>query len=136
MNRLNVGFGVLLVLVCFISISYGEIPNLIGNWSGTYIEYQKDTGYLESGNDLFFLNVTLQHDRIIAGYFKYVDKKGSSSTRDFSGVINSEGTEFSLAETDNGYSTGKFIGLDELEITYLNDREPVIAALDHFRRIQ
>ncbi|MCA1915842.1 hypothetical protein [Methanospirillum hungatei] len=116
-------------------ITTAEIPNLVGNWTGPYIEYTSGQGFSDIDSGLFFVNITEQKDRIIIGYSLYQKSDGTKVIRELAGVISADGTELSLAEQNNGYSNGKIIGPDEFELTYRSDHDPIRVAIDTFYRI-
>ncbi|MDD1728263.1 MAG: hypothetical protein LUQ50_04225 [Methanospirillum sp.] len=122
-------------LFCIVGITTADVPNLVGNWTGPYSEYNAKNGFSEQEGGFFFLNITEQNNRIFAGYSRYTDHNGTDVIDDLAGVINSNGTEFSFVEKNNGYSSGKIISPDELEVTYLNDNDPISVAIDTFIRI-
>jgi hypothetical protein len=134
MDRIEVGLVIVLALVCLIGISSAAVPDLIGNWTGISSQYLSGAGYSELESGTFFLNITEQHDRIFSGASLFRNEKGEKILRDFAGVISTDGTGLSLTEEENGYSTGKILGPDEIELTYLTDRDPICAAIDRFTR--
>ena len=118
-----------------VGITTADIPDLVGNWTGPYVEYNSGEGFSEVESGLFFLNITEQKDRIIIGYTSFKKSDGTEVSRELAGVISADGTDLSLAEQNNGYSNGKIIGPDELELTYLSDNDPISVAIDTFYRI-
>ena len=125
----------LCLIVGLVGITTADIPVLVGNWTGPYVEYNSGEGFSEVESGLFFLNITEQKDRIIIGYSSFKKSDGTEVTRELAGVISADGTELSLAEQNNGYSNGKIIGPDEFELTYLSDNDPISVAIDTFYRI-
>ena len=127
------------LLFCIITglagVTSADIPDLVGNWTGPYVEYISGQGFSEKDSGLFFLNITEQQERLFVGYSLFTESDGTEIRHELAGVISADGTELSLAEQDNGYSTGKMIGPDEFELTYLSDTEPVTIAVDQFIRI-
>lgn len=119
-------------MVC---ITTADIPDLIGNWTGPFVEYNSGQGFSEMNGGYFFLNITEQQDRIFVGYSSYTKSDGTQVIRELAGVISSDGTELSLVEQNNGYSSGKIIGPDEFEVVYLSDSDPIAVAIDQFIRI-
>lgn len=119
-----------------VGITTADIPDLVGNWTGPYVEYNSGEGFSEVESGLFFLNITEQKDRIIIGYSSFKKSDGTEVNRELAGVISADGTELSLAEQDNGYSNGKIIGPDEFELTYLSDNDPISVAIDEFFRVK
>ncbi|MDD1724030.1 MAG: hypothetical protein LUQ07_02740 [Methanospirillum sp.] len=135
MERLIAGFCIFVAFFCIVGITTADVPNLVGNWTGHYSEYNNGKGFSEQESGFFFLNITEQNERIFAGYTQYTNNNGTDIIHDIAGVISSDGTEISFAEQNNGYSTGQVIGPDELEISYLNDNDPISVAIDTFTRI-
>jgi len=129
-----VGVLILCMIMGMTGIASADIPNLVGNWTGPYVEYNADTGFADNEGGFFFLNITEQQDRIFTGYSLYVMDNGTPVTKNLAGVISIDGTELSLAEQNNGYSTGKILGPDSLELTYLSDNDPISVAVDQFNR--
>jgi len=132
------GFLVVLLLgliAGMVGVTTADIPDLVGNWTGPYVEYNSGQGFSEVDSGLFFLNITEQKDRIFIGYSSFKKSDGTEVTRELAGVISADGTELSLAEQNNGYSNGKIIGSDEFELTYLSDNDPISVAIDTFYRI-
>ena len=123
------------LIVGLVGITTADIPDLVGNWTGPYVEYNSGEGFSEVESGLFFLNITEQKDRIIIGYTSFKKSDGTQVSRELAGVISADGTELSLAEQNNGYSNGKIIGPDEFELTYLSDNDPISVAIDTFYRI-
>ncbi|NLV27206.1 MAG: hypothetical protein GXY48_08600 [Methanomicrobiales archaeon] len=134
MKTLVTGFIFIVAIFSIAGIVEADIPDLVGNWTGPYTEYTGDTGFHEQDSGFFFINITEQKDRIFIGYSMY-SNNGTKVTHDVAGVISADGTQVSLTEQDNGYSTGRIIGPDELELTYLTDNEPISVAIDRFFRI-
>lgn len=125
----------LCVFACMAGVTTADIPSLIGNWTGSYVEYNSGQGFSENEAGHFFVNITEQQDRIFVGYSSYTKSDGTEVIRELAGVISADGTELSLAEQNNGYSTGKIIGTDEFELVYLSDSDPIAVAIDRFFRI-
>lgn len=123
------------VFVGMVGISTADIPDLVGNWTGPYVEYNAGQGFSEQEEGVYFINITEQQDRIIVGYSSYSKSDGTEERVDLAGVVSADGTEISLAEQNNGYSTGKIISADEFELTYLSDKDPISVAIDRFFRI-
>ena len=134
MNRMTAGVFTIVLLSCLAAISTADIPDLTGNWTGPYTEYQQPNGFFEGDAGRFSLNITEQQDRIFTGFLIYSRSDGSEVHREIVGVVSSDGTELSVAEKENGYSTGKILGPDEIELVYLSDKDPVSAAVDHLFR--
>jgi len=134
MNRIIVGLFTIVVLSCLAAISTADIPDLTGNWTGPYEGYQQPDGFYKVDVEKFTLNITEQQDRIFTGFLMYVNPDGEQIQKEIVGVISADGTGLSVAEKENGYSTGTILGPDEIELVYLSDKDPVSAAVDHLFR--
>lgn len=132
------GYGAILFLcmfVCVTGIATADIPSLVGNWTGPYVEYNGNEGFSENEGGFFFLNITEQQDRIFAGNSSYMKADGTPVSMKMAGVISADGTEISVVEQNNGYSHGRILGTDAFELTYLTDKDPISVAVDQFNRI-
>ncbi len=132
------GYGAVLLLcmvVCVTGVATADIPNLVGNWTGPYLEYNASGGYSENEGGFFFLNITEQQDRIFSGNSSYVKADGTPVLMKMAGVISADGKEISVVEQNNGYSHGTILGPDAFELIYLNDKEPISVAVDQFKRV-
>ena len=109
------------------------IPTLPGTWTGTMQGYDEKIGFTDYGGKTMSLVITGQQDRIFSGQLQ-ITLSNTTRTSAIAGVISSDGTTFSMVENDNGYSTGRFIGKDEMELTWMNDRTPIRAAIDTLKR--
>lgn len=131
------GYFVVLLLCFFVSmmgIATADIPHLIGNWTGPYVEYNASEGFSENEGGFFFINITEQKDRIFVGNSSYIKADGTPVRMKMAGVISADGTELSVVEQNNGYSHGKILGSDAFELTYLSDNDPISVAVDQFIR--
>jgi hypothetical protein len=131
------GFFAVFFLCMFVGmtgITTADIPNLVGNWTGPYVEYGNQS-FSEKEGGFFFLNITEQKDRIFVGNSSYVKADGTPVMMKMAGVISADGTELSVVEQNNGYSHGKVLGPDAFELTYLTDKDPISVAVDQFNRI-
>jgi hypothetical protein len=125
----------LCLVLGMISITTADIPSLVGNWTGPFVEYDNQT-FSELDAGIFYFNITEQKDRIFSGYSSYVKPDGTQLKTDMAGVISADGTELSVVEQNNGYSNGKILGPDAFELTYLSDKNPISVAVDQFIRIK
>ena len=127
----------LIVLVCNItSISAAEIPNLVGNWSGSSVGYMEDLGYTAYSDGTFTVHITNQTERVFIGYIMKKDALGEEEQKVISGVLSADGTNVYLAEHDEGISLGTILGPDEIELTYLKPGALVYAGIDRLTRVQ
>ena len=126
---------VVLAVICMTGISGAEVPDLVGNWSGSYTGYGEDAGFVGEDSGSFFMNITEQKDRIFAGIILTKDEKGADIVKNISGTISADGTDLYLAEQKGGMSIGKVLGADEIELTYLTSAGSLFVAIDHFTRM-
>jgi hypothetical protein len=134
MNLRLVGFVILVSCTCIIGTTLAEVPDMVGNWTGTCEGYMGDTGFVDYPLGSFSLNITEQKNLVFAGFFLTKDKAGAAIKKPTAGVLNTEGTGFYLAEEKQGFSYGEIIGPDEMRLTYIDSTEPVFAGIDHLVR--
>ncbi len=109
-----------------------SIPNIVGVWTGTSIEHSKDNGFRDS--DSKWWNVTEQNGLAFTGYKVYTISDGTEIQENFSGVMSYDGETIYIADHDNGFIFGEFIGPDEVELRLLNDGEGATAMTFHLTR--
>lgn len=124
---------VIATLLVTVGLSVAEIPNLVGNWTGSYGGFEKGAGYLED-NKTGALNMTIsdQKGRSFTGNFSDIEqwKEG------FSGIIAWDNKTLYIAEYDKGYAIGTILSNDAIELTYLEDGEKAGAFIDQFHRVK
>jgi hypothetical protein len=96
--------------------------------------YDEGIGFSGYSNETMQLVVTDQKDRIFAGKLVFV-YNGTQESVGAAGVIAPDGRSFTMTEKDNGYTTGRFISNDEIELAYLHDGTPYSAAIDTLKRV-
>jgi hypothetical protein len=111
------------------------IPDLTGTWTGPMKGYDEYAGFTDYTNFTVEIHITEQRDRIFTGTIVFAPKGGKVTTTGIAGAISADGKTFSIVEKEWGYSTGRIIARDEIEITYLNDHTPYSAAIDSFKRV-
>lgn len=109
-------------------------PSFLGTWSGTMFGYDEGTGYSDYGNSTMQMVVTEQQGRIFSGNFLF-NFNGTAYTVPMAGVVNIDGKTFSIVEDANGYTTGEFIGKDEIQLIHLDNEKPISAAIDTLKRV-
>ena len=109
-------------------------PDLLGNWSGTWVDYTEGKGYLDGVGYSMTMSVTEQQDRIFSGVFYFFSPNGSTSTYTFAGAIDSDGTTFTLVEENGGYGYGTYTAPNTIELIYANDAKPYEIAIDTLKR--
>lgn len=108
------------------------IPGISGTWTGTMQGYEEGIGFTDYNKEAITMVVTGQQGRIFSGYLTF----GSNTTRKLpmAGVVSRDGRTFAMVEDVNGYTTGEFIGNDEIQLTHIDDGQPYSAALDTLKR--
>jgi hypothetical protein len=107
-------------------LSTAEIPNLVGNWTGSFQGYDKNAGYMDV-NKTGSLNMTIsdQRGRAFTGNFTInfsLPQTGLvQMTEGFSGVIGLDNKTLYFAEYDKGYDIGTVLSNDSIEAVYLED---------------
>ncbi len=100
------------------------IPKLIGNWTGSPKGYIEGTGY----KDFRPLNITMsvsdQKDQCFSGHLTFPQVNGSMVSEDFAGVIWSGGKSFRIVEYLSGHVDGMIISPNELEMVFMDDKDP------------
>ncbi len=119
-------FVVTVLLVAAIGLSAAEIPNLVGNWTGSIKGYSKGIGYMDvnkPGN--LTMIISEQRGQAFIGNFSLnlsLPQTGlMQETEGFSGVIGSDNKTLYFAEYDKGYDIGTIISNDTIEAVYIED---------------
>lgn len=110
------------------------IPDLTGTWAGPMQGYDEGTGFTDYSNATMQFIVTDQKDRLFDGRLVFTIN-GTPFSIGLAGAIAPDGRSFALAEKDNGYTTGRILPDNEIELTYLNDVTPYSAAIDVLKRV-
>ena len=110
------------------------IPDLTGTWTGPTQGYEEGTGFTDYANATMQFIVTDQKDRLFDGRLAFTIN-GTPYSIGVAGVIAPDGRSFAMAEKDNGYTTGRILPDNEIELTYLNDVTPYSAAIDTLKRV-
>ncbi|VVB69426.1 Uncharacterised protein [uncultured archaeon] len=127
-----------LILVFLTSgICAAEVPNLLGNWTGSWKAYDLENGYLESTEN-GSINIALveQNDRIFAGNLVFKMKNGSYSKESFVGAIGLDNKTLNMAEVEEGYVQATLISNDEIDVIYLLDGKEASVIIDRVHRIK
>ncbi len=122
------------LLVAAIGLSVAEIPNLVGNWTGSIKGFSKDIGYMDVNKpgDLTMV-ISEQKGQAFIGNFSLnfsLPKAGlMQETEGFSGIIGSDNKTLYFAEYDKGYDIGTILSNDTIEAVYIEDGdEPTTGA--------
>jgi hypothetical protein len=110
------------------------IPDLTGTWAGPMRGYDEGTGFSDYANETMQFIVTDQKDRIFAGRLVFTFN-GTQESVGVAGAIAPDGRSFAMAEKENGYTTGRILSGNEIELTYLHDVSPYSAAIDTLKRV-
>ena len=128
----------LLVLVFWATgMCAAEVPNLLGNWTGSGNALDAVNGSSKLTENLI-VNVTIgdQKDRLFAGNLTYMDKNGTEIVEGFAGAIGSDNKAFYIAEFRDGYDMGTIISEDVIELIYLHDGKMGNVEIDRLHRIK
>ena len=127
----------LLVLVFLATgISAAKVPDLQGNWTGSWSGYEDGKGYSnlsENGSILF--NFEGQKDSIFFGNIT-IKLKNETFASGFAGAIGLDNKTLYISQFDKGYSLGTIISNDEMELIYLSDGKGGSVAIDRLYRIK
>lgn len=128
----------ILVLVFLIAgICVAKVPDLIGNWTGSWSGYDEGTGYSNS-TDNGSINFAFmeQKGRVFSGNLTINLENETEIGNDFAGAIGLDNKTLHIAEFGKGYSTGTVVSNDEIELIYLMDGEGGSVAIDRIYRIK
>jgi hypothetical protein len=127
----------LLVLVFLATgISAAKVPDLQGNWTGSWSGYDNGRGYPSLSDGSMFFNVTEQKDRLFAGNLTINQKNETTASGGFAGAIGLDNKTLFVTRFDKGHSLGTMISNDEIELVYLSDGKGGRVAIDKLYRIK
>ncbi|NPV62691.1 MAG: hypothetical protein HPY61_08690 [Methanotrichaceae archaeon] len=133
MNR-NFFLGLLILILSATGICVAEIPNLVGNWTGSGPGYDEDLGYVDEADYSLNFSVTTQKDRIFNGDISY-RVNGTEVVEGFAGAIGLDNKTIYIAEFNSGYDLGTIISKDEIEMIYIQDGDPTEVFAETLRRV-
>jgi hypothetical protein len=119
-------FVIMALMMATIGLSMADIPNLTGNWTGSFKGYDKSVGYMDV-NKTGGLNMTVseQSGRLFTGNFSMnfsLPQTGPvQETEGFSGAIGLDNKTLYIAEYDRGYDIGNILSSDNIELIYIED---------------
>ena len=123
----------LLVLVFLATgISAAKVPDLQGNWTGSWSGYNDGKGS-ENGSILF--NIDEQKDSLFAGNLT-ITLKNETEAAGFAGAIGLDNKTLYISQFDEGYSLGTMISNDEMKLVFLSDGKGGWVAIDTLYRIK
>jgi hypothetical protein len=112
-----------LMILMTTGICTAQVPNLVGNWTGTQNAYIAENGvYKLSENESTSLVITEQNGRLFTGYVTY-PSGGKVIVENLAGAIGLDNKTFHIAELNEGYDYGTIISDDEIELIYLAEGE-------------
>lgn len=126
---------ILLILITT-GICTAEVPNLVGNWTGSQNAYVAENGsYKLLENQSTSLVITEQKDRLFTGYVTY-PSDGKEVAEYLAGAIGLDNKTFYMAESNEGYDFGTIISDDEIELIYLADGENGRTVINSLHRMK
>lgn len=133
-----IGLIVLAVLGTSLTLAdSGSVPTLTGNWTGTSVGHENQSGYWDSQKYHLLLSISEQRERVFNGSLTFLSEGTEKDyTKGISGVIGPDMKTVYMAEYDKGIDMGQLTDPDTLEIIYLKDGKDAIAAIDTFTRVQ
>ena len=129
-------FALLVLVFLATGISAAKVPDLKGNWTGSWSGYDDGMGYSnlsENGSILF--NFEEQKDRLFVGNLT-IKLKNETFASGFAGAIGLDNKTLYISQFDKGYSLGTIISNDEMELIYLSDGKGGSVAIDRLYRIK
>ena len=128
----------LLILVLLATgISAAKVPDLQGNWTGSWSGYEDGKGYSnlsENGSILF--NIDEQKDRLFAGNLTIKLNNETTASGGFAGAIGLDNKTLYISQFDEGYSLGTMISNDKMKLVFLSDGKGGWVAIDTLYRIK
>ena len=122
----TLSFALLVLVFLATGISAAKVPDLQGNWTGSWSGYDDGKGYSnlsENGSILF--NFDEQKDSLFAGNVTITLKNETVVRGGFAGAIGLDNKTLYIARFDKGYSLGTMISNDEMKLVYLSDGKGV-----------
>jgi hypothetical protein len=124
------------LILTTIGICTAQVPDLVGNWTGTQNAYIAENGFYNlSENESTHMVITEQKDRLFTGYVTY-PSNGKEAVENFAGAIGLDNKTLQIAELFDGYDFGTIISDDEIELIYLADGENGRTVIDRLYRIK
>jgi hypothetical protein len=107
----------------------GDIPQLLGSWSGKNNTISDKKGLLTRDRTV---TITEQTDRRFRGHFIY-----SEGRKDFFGVIYPDNVSFTWVASDSkGYNHGRILGPDRISACYVEPGEEATAGCSDLARVK
>lgn len=131
---------ILAVLICGCTTTTQKsniaVPVLVGNWTGTMEGYDYGMGFNANAGYTMTLRVTEQQDRVFSGEISFTAPNGTPvwGVTPCAGVIGRDGREITMIQNEGGYSSGSLIASDEMELIYVDGKDPLSIAIDSLKR--
>ncbi len=126
----------ILLILMTVGICTAQVPNLVGNWTGSQNAYVAENGsYKLLENENTSLVITEQKDRLFTGYVTY-PSNGKEIIENLAGAIGLDNKTFHVSELNEGYDFGTIISDDEIELIYLADGENGRTVINTLHRIK
>lgn len=126
----------ILLILMTVGICTAQVPNLVGNWTGSQNAYVAENGsYKLLENENTSMVITEQKDRLFTGYVTY-PSNGKEIIENLAGAIGLNNKTFHVAELNEGYDFGTIISDDEIELIYLADGENGRTVINTLHRIK
>lgn len=108
--------------ICTAQVPKAQVPNLVGNWSGSENGYFASNGSYKLVENLSVnLAIVEQKDRLFTGNLTFPSENGTKITEDLSGVIGLDNKTLYIAEFKDGYDLGTIISDSKIELIYLQE---------------
>jgi hypothetical protein len=130
----KLAFALAVLILATIGLSIADIPNLVGNWTGSYEGYVNNIGYTNA-TDALTLTISEQKGRLFTGNLSGNLSGLGKEVGGFSGVIALDNKTFYMAEYDMGYDAGTMLSNDTIELLYLEDGKTGRVFIDEFHRV-
>ena len=125
-----------MLILMTIGICTAQVPNLVGNWTGSQNAYIAENGtYKLQENESTSLAIIEQKDRLFTGYVTY-PSDGKEIVEKLAGAIGLDNKTFYMAELNEGYDFGRIISGDKIELIYLADGENGRTVINTLYRIK
>ena len=132
----TLSFALLILVFLATGISAAKVPDLQGNWTGSYSGYDNGKGYPNLSDGSMFFNVTEQKDRLFAGNLTIKQKNETTASGGFAGAIGLDNKTLFVTRFDKGHSLGTMISNDEIELVSFSDGKGGWVAIDKLYRIK
>ena len=128
--------GLILMILMTTGICTAQVPDLVGNWTGSQNTYIAENGsYTLFENQSTSLVITEQKDRLFTGYVTY-PSDGKVIVENLAGAISLDNKMFYVGESNEGYDIGTIISDDVIELIYLADGEHGRTVINTLYRIK